>query len=215
MKSNVWSTPRCPTISVALAVLARAERPVVLVRTGGRAEDEHLPDATGTPSSALPRREVVLGLDLVDPGDAVVEFAFDAARRRAAVLRVVHGWSVPPSYGDEDALDTGLDAGPADAGTTWAGRCTGAVEGQVPRRRGAYAERGRWRGRPPRGRVPGSGAGRRGTTDPPRTGRQPHRPGHPRGAPPRLRAGGGDPARLITAPGQSRVTAATTPARGP
>ncbi|WP_326584490.1 universal stress protein [Streptomyces sp. NBC_00481] len=99
--------------SVALAVLARAERPVVLVRTGGRAEDEHLPDATGTPSSALPRREVVLGLDLVDPDDAVMEFAFDAARRRAAVLRVVHGWSVPPSYGDEDALDTGLDAGPA------------------------------------------------------------------------------------------------------
>ncbi|MER6156338.1 universal stress protein [Streptomyces sp. NPDC001868] len=100
--------------SVALAVLARAESPVVLVRAGERAEHEHLPDAAGTSSAATPYREVVLGLDLAGPGDAVIEFAFDAARRRAAVLRVVHGWSVPSSNGDEDVLDTGLYAGPAD-----------------------------------------------------------------------------------------------------
>ncbi|MDX3696751.1 universal stress protein [Streptomyces europaeiscabiei] len=66
--------------SVALAVLARTERPVVLVRAGERAEDEHLPDGAGTPSVATSYREAVLGLNLVNPSDTVIEFAFDAAR---------------------------------------------------------------------------------------------------------------------------------------
>ncbi|KOV62213.1 stress-inducible protein [Streptomyces sp. NRRL WC-3618] len=79
--------------SVALAVVARTERPVVLVRAGGHAEDEHLPDATGTGATSTPYRDVVLGLDIEDPGDAVIEFAFEAARRRAAGLRVIHGWN--------------------------------------------------------------------------------------------------------------------------
>ncbi|WP_143677299.1 MULTISPECIES: universal stress protein [Streptomyces] len=54
----------------------------------------------------------LLGLDLVDPSDAVIEFAFDAARYREAVPRVVHGWSVPSSYGDEDALEPWKDKFP-------------------------------------------------------------------------------------------------------
>jgi nucleotide-binding universal stress UspA family protein len=41
----------------------------------------------------------VLGLDLVRPSDAVIEFAFDAAARSGATLRVVHGWNPPPVYG--------------------------------------------------------------------------------------------------------------------
>ncbi|WP_133913086.1 universal stress protein [Streptomyces sp. NBC_00582] len=96
--------------SVALAVVARAERPVVLVRSGGRAEDEHLPDASGAPSETTPYRDVVLGVDLEHPADAVIAFAFEAARRRASGLRVVHGWNPAAVYGYGAVLDSGLDA---------------------------------------------------------------------------------------------------------
>lgn len=96
--------------SVGLAVVARAERPVVLVRAGAAAEDERLPDASGAASDTTAYRDVVLGLDLEEPGDAVVEFAFEAARRRAAVLRVVHGWNPAAVYGYGASLDAGLEA---------------------------------------------------------------------------------------------------------
>ncbi|MEU4874514.1 universal stress protein [Streptomyces sp. NPDC021608] len=95
--------------SVSLAVLAASERPVVLVRSaaaGGRDRPadhpaDARPDATGA-------HDVVLGLDLDRPDDAVIGFAFDAASRRAAGLRVVHGRALPPYYyGGE--LMPGLD----------------------------------------------------------------------------------------------------------
>ncbi|MFJ9898355.1 universal stress protein [Streptomyces sp. NPDC091280] len=93
--------------SVALALVARAERPVVLVRAGAHAEDEHLPDAGDAGSVTTPYRDIVLGLDAEDPCDAVIEFAFETARRRAAGLRVVHGWNEPAANGYDDALDLG------------------------------------------------------------------------------------------------------------
>lgn len=93
--------------SVALAVVARARRPVVLVRAGGRAEDEHLPDAAGAASTSTPYRDVVLGLDLENPGEAVIRFAFESAQRRGARLKVVHGWSLPGSHGYGAAMDVG------------------------------------------------------------------------------------------------------------
>ena len=96
--------------SVALGVVARAGRPVVLVRAEGRAEDEHLPDASGTASTLTSYRDVVLGLDLRHPADAVVRFAFEAARRRAAGLRVVHD-ADPAADGGDDAVP---DGGPAE-----------------------------------------------------------------------------------------------------
>ncbi|MGW1605617.1 universal stress protein [Streptomyces eurythermus] len=83
--------------SVSLAVVARAERPVVLVRSGEQAADEHRMDPAGVPSAATPFRPVVLGLDAGEPDGTVLEFAFDAAARRKAVLRVVHVWPEPPS----------------------------------------------------------------------------------------------------------------------
>ncbi|MEU6144574.1 universal stress protein [Streptomyces sp. NPDC047081] len=95
--------------SVALAVVARTERPVVLVRAGERAEDERLPDAGGDAATTTPYRDVVLGLDLENPADAVVGFAFEAAQRRAAGLRVVHGWSLAAVYGYGAAMDAGLN----------------------------------------------------------------------------------------------------------
>ncbi|MFE4867495.1 universal stress protein [Streptomyces sp. NPDC056682] len=84
--------------SVALAVAARADRPVVLVRAGERIEDEHWDSAAG------PYRPVVLGLDLDHPCDELVEYAFDAATVRRAPLLVVHTWMVPlaPSGAADD-----------------------------------------------------------------------------------------------------------------
>ncbi|MBD0843011.1 universal stress protein [Streptomyces sp. TRM68416] len=89
--------------SVALTVVARSRRPVVLVRGDERPEDEHLPDASGAASSTTPYRDVVLGLNLEQPHDAVTGFAFDAAARRAAGLRVVYGWN-PPALTDHGAF---------------------------------------------------------------------------------------------------------------
>ncbi|MFE3165248.1 universal stress protein [Streptomyces sp. NPDC059224] len=78
--------------SVSLAVVARAERPVVLVRDGEQAADEHGMDPAGVPSAATPFRPVVLGLDVDHPDDTLLEFAFDAAVRRETPLRVVSAW---------------------------------------------------------------------------------------------------------------------------
>jgi nucleotide-binding universal stress UspA family protein len=74
-----------------MATVAHTERPVVLVRAGEKAEDERAPGPTGN-------RLVVLGLDTEHPDDSVIEFAFDAAARRATALHVVHGWNLPPYF---------------------------------------------------------------------------------------------------------------------
>jgi nucleotide-binding universal stress UspA family protein len=93
--------------SVSQRVVARAEHPVVLVRGGGSAADEHLPVPDGVSPEeipGLPYRDVVLGLDVRTPGDEVVRFAFEAARRRAAPLRVIHAVAgVPGGAGSPDA----------------------------------------------------------------------------------------------------------------
>ena len=82
--------------SVALGVVARATRPVVLVRADEEAADEHLPDQDdGSPSTDTGYRDVVLALDLSDACDEVIEFAFEAARLRHARLRAVHAWQAP------------------------------------------------------------------------------------------------------------------------
>ncbi|WP_327694968.1 universal stress protein [Streptomyces sp. NBC_00459] len=83
--------------SVTLSVVARTERPVVLVRAGEGA-------GTGTGTDHL-TGDVVLGLDLEDSAGPVIEFAFQAASHRAANLRVVHGWKPPSSSGYGAAFD--------------------------------------------------------------------------------------------------------------
>ncbi|ARX88648.1 universal stress protein [Streptomyces alboflavus] len=65
--------------SVAQGVVARTDRPVVLVRAA-----ERQPDGA-----------VVLGIDVTGPCDDVIEFAFSSARVRRAPLHVVHAWSDP------------------------------------------------------------------------------------------------------------------------
>ncbi|WP_329543641.1 universal stress protein [Streptomyces sp. NBC_01356] len=94
--------------SVGQAVLAHTERPVVLARAGQQAADEHVADPAGIASAAGPYRPVVLGLATDDPDPSLVEFAFDAADRRATSLRVVHGWNPPPYYAYGLAADIEL-----------------------------------------------------------------------------------------------------------
>ncbi|MFJ3224957.1 universal stress protein [Streptomyces sp. NPDC086783] len=96
--------------SVGLAVVARAEHPVVLVRAGEQAADEHAADPAGIPSAATAYRPVVLGLDTDSPDDSLIGFAFDAAARRETALTVVHGWSPPPYYAYGLSVDAGLHA---------------------------------------------------------------------------------------------------------
>ncbi|QKV97114.1 universal stress protein [Streptomyces sp. NA02950] len=91
--------------SVGLAVVAHTERPVVLVRAGEQAVDEHEMDPAGIPSAATAFRPVVLGLDIVSPNETLVGFAFEAAARRSVPLRVVHAWNPPPSYAYGMALE--------------------------------------------------------------------------------------------------------------
>ncbi|MFE4050153.1 universal stress protein [Streptomyces sp. YIM B13518] len=93
--------------SVGQAVVARAEVPVVLVRAGEQAADEHLKDPAGIPSAATGFRPVVLGLDTDSPDGTVIAFAFEEARRRGATLTVVQGWNLPPYYAS--SLAAGVD----------------------------------------------------------------------------------------------------------
>ena len=81
--------------SVALGVVAKATRPVVLVRATEEAADEHVPVGDGGASPDNDYRDVVLAIDLHDACDEVIEFAFEAARLRHARLRVVHAWQAP------------------------------------------------------------------------------------------------------------------------
>ncbi|WP_327319565.1 universal stress protein [Streptomyces sp. NBC_01235] len=78
--------------SVALGVVAKATRPVVLVRADEEAADEHVPTGDQSASTDTGYRDVVLAIDLDDACDEVIEFAFEAARLRHARLRAVHAW---------------------------------------------------------------------------------------------------------------------------
>ncbi|MFD5257551.1 universal stress protein [Streptomyces bobili] len=84
--------------SVGLSVVAHTDIPVILVRAGEQAADEHVMDPAGIPSAAAPYRPVVLGLDVEKPDDSVLAFAFEEAARRDTALHVVHAWTLAPYY---------------------------------------------------------------------------------------------------------------------
>lgn len=96
--------------SVGMAVIAHTETPVVLVRAGEQAADEHEADPVGIPSAATAYRPVVLGLDTGHPDDAVIAFAFEEAAHRGTALRVVHGWNLPPYFAYGLPADPDLNA---------------------------------------------------------------------------------------------------------
>ncbi|MEE4543771.1 universal stress protein [Streptomyces sp. V4-01] len=93
--------------SVALTVVGQSPVPVILVRAGHQAAGEHRPDDRHRATTGTPFLDVVLGLDLVRPSERLIEFGFEAAARRAATLRVVHGWNaqVPYGFGDGEPDD--------------------------------------------------------------------------------------------------------------
>lgn len=80
--------------SVGQQVLARAKRPVVMVRAGRHADREGGGEERGD------HGQVVVGLQ--DPRDipaSLLEFAFGAAAARGAALHAVHAPDLPPLYG--------------------------------------------------------------------------------------------------------------------
>ncbi|MGY0021878.1 universal stress protein [Streptomyces sp. cg35] len=89
--------------SVALAVTAQADRPVVLVRAGELPQDEHVHDGPGF----LP---VVVGLDVTAPADEVLSYAFEAAALRGTELHALHAWTLPPLRGDSQGAALPGDA---------------------------------------------------------------------------------------------------------
>ncbi|MFD7688617.1 universal stress protein, partial [Streptomyces sp. NPDC059781] len=93
--------------SVGQSVVARAEVPVILVRAGEQAADEHVKDPAGIPSAATGFRPVVVGLDTGSPDETVLAFAFEEARRREATLTVLRVWNLPSSH--TYALAAGYD----------------------------------------------------------------------------------------------------------
>ncbi|MFC5889857.1 universal stress protein [Kitasatospora aburaviensis] len=70
--------------SVSQEVLGRATCPVVLVRVR---EDG--------PEADAQTQDVLIGLDVRQPADDVLAFAFEAAALRSARLRAVHAWAPP------------------------------------------------------------------------------------------------------------------------
>ncbi|MBX9365417.1 universal stress protein [Streptomyces sp. WAC04114] len=96
--------------SVGAAVIAHTDTPVVLVRAGEQAADEHEMDPVGIPSAATAYRPVVLGLDTARPDDTVIAFAFEEAALRGTALRVVHGWNLPPYFAYGLPADAELNA---------------------------------------------------------------------------------------------------------
>ncbi|WP_310719044.1 universal stress protein [Streptomyces lydicus] len=78
---------------ISLAVVGRAEVPVVLVRGGGHKEPPRPPSADAAPAVTEPR--VVVGVSLNGPCEPLLAFAFDAAASRDLPLHVVHGRSLP------------------------------------------------------------------------------------------------------------------------
>ncbi|MCJ1676966.1 universal stress protein [Streptomyces sp. APSN-46.1] len=83
--------------SVASATIAETERPVVLVRSA---------DGTGHPPDGdRDSGPVVAGLDIRQPCDELLAFAFEEAAHRDALLIVVHGWTPPTILSYAPALD--------------------------------------------------------------------------------------------------------------
>ncbi|WP_405833422.1 universal stress protein [Streptomyces sp. NBC_00105] len=88
--------------SVGMAVIRETVRPVVMVRASE--------DAVPHPDGRHAAREVLVGVDISRPCDALLAFAFEEAARRACTLHVLHSWSLPPLVGYGAACDPRVHA---------------------------------------------------------------------------------------------------------
>ncbi|RVU22736.1 universal stress protein [Streptomyces antnestii] len=89
--------------SVSLAVVAASTQPVVLVR-----REVGAPSPTPPAPRELDSGDVVLGLDIYQPCDPLIAFAFGEAARRPGTLHVLHSWALPASYGYAAITDPGI-----------------------------------------------------------------------------------------------------------
>ncbi|WP_306322100.1 MULTISPECIES: universal stress protein [unclassified Streptomyces] len=81
--------------TVALSIVAHSPLPVVLVRAGFTASDEHERDEFGAASERTAYRDVVAAVELGRPCDGLLSYAFDEAAGRGAALRAVHVQRLP------------------------------------------------------------------------------------------------------------------------
>ncbi|MFF4425661.1 universal stress protein [Streptomyces sp. NPDC001549] len=88
--------------SVGMAVIQATVRPVVMVRASE--------DAVPHPDHRHAARELLVGVDISRPCDALLTFAFEEAARRACALHVLHSWSLPPLVGYGAAYDPRVHA---------------------------------------------------------------------------------------------------------
>ncbi|MFC5801693.1 universal stress protein [Streptomyces formicae] len=89
-----------------METITATEAPVVLVR---------VPKPPGADQDAPvgASRDVVVGVDIHQPCDQLLCFAFDEAARRGGRLRALYGWSLPPVVRDALALEAAeLDMAP-------------------------------------------------------------------------------------------------------
>lgn len=91
-----------------------------------KAADEHFPDERGNGSTRTAYRDVILGVDLADPCDEVIGFAFQEARLRRSRLKVVHVRQHPSPTGLGPG-EPGLMSGPERAGE-WLGFLTAVLQ---------------------------------------------------------------------------------------
>ncbi|MHC0429807.1 universal stress protein [Streptomyces sp. O3] len=105
--------------SVAMKAITASESPVVLVRVPAAPSQ----DQGGTEESC---RDVVVGVDIRQTCDPLLDFAFEEAARRGSRLRALYGWSLPPLVreasilvGVEQDLAPGVARGLGDALAPW------------------------------------------------------------------------------------------------
>lgn len=94
--------------SVGQEVVADAKRPVVLVRPGDGERGAGATDARG-------HRKVVLGLDVTEVKDELLQFAFDFAQRHGGPLEIVHTWHAPFTQRHTAAEDADMASALSDA----------------------------------------------------------------------------------------------------
>ncbi|MFG2483162.1 universal stress protein [Streptomyces virginiae] len=88
--------------SVGMAVIQATARPVVMVRANE--------DAVPHPDGRHAARDLLVGVDISRPCDALLAFAFEEAARRACALHVRHNWALPPLVGYGAAYDPRVHA---------------------------------------------------------------------------------------------------------
>ncbi|MFE3657530.1 universal stress protein [Streptomyces sp. NPDC059165] len=92
--------------SIGTATIGVTDTPVVLVRASRTPEPAQ--------DTATPYKDVIVGVDVQETGDSVLEFAFDEAERRGCGIRAVHGWTLPFAFGYAPVLDPGVAQEVAD-----------------------------------------------------------------------------------------------------